>query len=141
MCFGEQIVGQELKSLKTDLNTRRNYWARDKKDSSAEVNFVWSVDSQLIPIEVKTGHNSSLRSLHSFMDESPYDVAVRVWSGKFSIDDVQTTIKRKNFKLINLPFTWLETWTRLSAINDEEEKCNAKYSINVGLFYKNNCLL
>ena len=38
------------------------------------------------------------------MDASPIDVAVRVWSGPFSVDDVQTTIKHKKFRLINLPF-------------------------------------
>ncbi len=38
------------------------------------------------------------------MDESPIDVAVRVWSGPFSVDDVVTTNKGKPFRLINLPF-------------------------------------
>ncbi|MBP3789369.1 MAG: hypothetical protein J6I52_07075 [Prevotella sp.] len=32
------------------------------------------------------------------------NVAVRVWSGPFSVDDVVTTNKRKPFRLINLPF-------------------------------------
>lgn len=102
--FGEQLVAQELRTLRTKENVRRNYWAKDKKMSSAEVDFVWPMDSQLVPIEVKTGHNSSLRSLHSFVDESPLDIAVRVWSGKFSVDELRTTIKQKLFKLINLPF-------------------------------------
>ena len=102
--YGEQIVGQELKALHSTVSVERFFWARDKKDSSAEVDFVWPIDSQMLPIEVKTGHNSSLRSLHSFMDESDISVAVRVWSGPFSVDDVQTTIKKRKFKLINLPF-------------------------------------
>ena len=102
--FGEQIVAQELRALCTKMSTSINYWARDKKDSAAEVDFVWPIDSVLVPIEVKTGHNSSLRSLHSFMNEAPINIGVRIWSGKFSVDEVQTTIKKKNFRLINLPF-------------------------------------
>lgn len=102
--FGEQIVAQELRTLRSNMNASRNYWARDKKSSSAEVDFVWPMDSILLPIEVKTGHNSSLRSLHAFMDESPINIGVRIWSGEFSVDDVYTTIQKKPFKLINLPF-------------------------------------
>ena len=93
-----------MKALHSAVSSERFFWARDKKNSSAEVDFVWPIDSQLLPIEVQTGHNSSLRSLHSFMDESDISVAVRVWSGPFSVDDAQTTIKKRKFKLVNLPF-------------------------------------
>ena len=102
--LGEQIVAQELRTLRSQLSAVRNYWARDKKDSSAEVDYVWSTDSQLFPIEVKTGHNSSLRSLHSFMEDAPTNIAVRIWSGPFSIDNVSTVTGKRPFKLINLPF-------------------------------------
>jgi hypothetical protein len=37
------------------------------------------------------------------MNETYHDVAVRVWSGRFSIDDVKTNAG-KCFRLINLPF-------------------------------------
>jgi hypothetical protein len=40
------------------------------------------------------------------MDEAPHDIAVRVWSKPFSIDEV-TTQKGKKFKLINLPFYYV----------------------------------
>jgi len=102
--IGEQIVAQELLTLNNDINQTRSFWTKGKGDSGAEVDLTWVVDSHLIPIEVKTGHNSHLRSLHSFIDEAPIDLAVRVWSGPFSIDDVVTTIKRKKFRLLNIPF-------------------------------------
>ena len=38
------------------------------------------------------------------MDLSPVDVAVRVWSGPFSVNELVTSIAKKPFKLINLPF-------------------------------------
>jgi hypothetical protein len=40
------------------------------------------------------------------MDECPHNYAVRVWSGKFSIDKVKTQAG-KEFSLINLPFYYV----------------------------------
>jgi len=99
----EQIVAQELKALSYDVGFRRNYWRRNKRGSTAEVDFVWIQDGLVIPIEVKSGHNAHLKSIHQFMDETNHNVAVRVWSGKYSIDDVKTNAG-KSFRLINLPF-------------------------------------
>lgn len=101
---GEQIVAQELLTLNNDINQTRSFWTRGKGESGAEVDLVWRVDSRLVPIEVKSGHNSHLRSLHSFIDNAPIDFAVRVWSGEFVVNDVVTTRKHKPFRLINIPF-------------------------------------
>ena len=57
----------------------------------------------IYPIEVKSGHNAHLRSLHSFLDRSPQTMAIRVWSQPYSIDTIQTP-NGKTGKLINLPF-------------------------------------
>ena len=102
----EQIVAQELLALDNRVSNQRNFWMRNKKDSDAEVDFVLQKDSKVIPIEVKSGHNAKLKSLHLFTDEAPHDIAVRVWSQPFSIDEV-TTQKGKKFKLINLPFYYV----------------------------------
>lgn len=102
--IAEHVVAQELLTLNYKISQRRQFWVKVGGGESAEVDFIWTVDSRLIPIEVKSGRNSHLRSIHSFIDLSPTDVAVRVWSGPLSIDDVQTTIKKKKFRLINLPF-------------------------------------
>ena len=99
----EQIVAQELKSDSFDVGIKRNFWIRAKRGSSAEVDFVYQFDGKIIPIEVKSGHNARLKSLHEFMDETSHDIAVRVWSGKYSIDEVKTQ-KNKTFRLINVPF-------------------------------------
>ena len=104
--IAEQIVAQELLALDCRVSNQRNFWVRNKKDSDAEVDFVLQKDSKVIPIEVKSGHNSRLKSLHLFMEEAPHNIAVRVWSQPFSIDEV-TTQKGKKFKLINLPFYYV----------------------------------
>ena len=104
--IAEQIVAQELLALDSRVSNLRNFWVRNKKDSEAEVDFVLQFDNKVIPIEVKSGHNAKLRSLHLFMDEAPHDIAVRVWSQPFSIDKL-TTPQGKSFKLINLPFYYV----------------------------------
>jgi len=104
--IAEQIVAQELLALDSRVSNLRDFWMRNKKDSEAEIDFVLQFDSKVIPIEVKSGHNAKLRSLHLFMEEAPHDIAVRVWSQPFSIDEV-TTPQGKNFKLINLPFYYV----------------------------------
>jgi len=104
--IAEQIVAQELLALDSRVSNLRNFWVRNKKDSEAEVDFVIQFESKVIPIEVKSGHNAKLRSLHLFMDETPHNIAVRVWSQPFSIDEI-TTYQGKIFKLINLPFYYI----------------------------------
>lgn len=101
--IAEQVVAQELLTLTDKVSQKRNYWVRGSKDSNAEVDFVWTQNSMLYPIEVKSGHNAHLRSLHSFMERSPQTTAIRVWSQPYSIDEV-VTASGKQFRLINLPF-------------------------------------
>lgn len=100
----EQIVAQELLAMNNKVGQRRSFWMKSGGGGSAEVDFTWMVDSRIIPIEVKSGHNSRLRSIHSFIDKSNTDVAVRVWSQPYSVDEVKTSINGKPFRLINLPF-------------------------------------
>ena len=104
--IAEQIVAQELLALDSRVSNLRNFWVRNKKDSDAEIDFVLQIDNKVIPIEVKSGHNTKLKSLHLFMEEAPHDIAVRIWSQPFSIDEV-TTQNGKKFKLINLPFYYV----------------------------------
>ena len=102
----EHIVAQELVAGNIEFGTRRNYWVRDKVDSSAEVDFVYQYGSKVIPIEVKSGTNAKMRSLHQFMDRAPHDIALRVWTGRYSVDAVKTP-SGKSFRLVNLPFYYV----------------------------------
>jgi len=99
----EQIVAQELKTLSFEVGLKRNYWMRNKRGSTAEVDFIIVFEGKIVPIEVKSGHNAHLKSIHQFMNETDHDIAVRIWSGPYSIDKVKT-INGKEFRLINLPF-------------------------------------
>lgn len=110
----EQIVAQELRTLSFDVGQKLNYWMRNKRGSTAEVDFILVFDGKIIPIEVKSGHNAHLKSIHQFMMDTNHDVAVRIWSGMFSVDKVKT-INAKEFRLINLPFYMIASLPRILA--------------------------
>ena len=99
--IAEQITAQEILSMEDRVGQHRSFWA--KPNNGAEVDFIFMHESKVYPIEVKSGTNSHLRSLQSFMDNSDIDIAVRIWSNPYSVDEVKTP-KGKMFRLINLPF-------------------------------------
>jgi uncharacterized protein len=108
------LVCQELISLQYDSYHKPNFWVRDKKQSSAEVDLVESYKGWVIPIEIKSGPTGKMRSLHQFMDECPHHFAVRLYAGKFDIVPAKT-IAGKEFLLMNLPYylgTRLKTYIR-----------------------------
>lgn len=102
----EQIVGQELRQpLDRNYMDSQCFWVRDKKGSNAEVDFVFQMDGKVIPVEVKSGANAHLRSLQSFMSiEGAPDIAVRVWPGRLSVDEIKSGEGLPCFRLINLPY-------------------------------------
>ena len=104
--IAEQVVAQELLVSDYRVSHRRNFWVRGKKGSDAEVDFIIQHNNRIIPIEVKSGHNAKLKSLHIFMENTNHRTAVRVWSGSFSVNKVTTT-SGKEFDLINLPFYYV----------------------------------
>ena len=106
----EQIVAQELRVLQDErFQEKQFYWVRDKKGTTAEIDFIWQQNAQIIPIEVKTGLHSHLRSLHSFVNTAERHVtAVRFWSGEFSVQDTFTPEPEKRpYRLINVPFYYI----------------------------------
>lgn len=59
--LAEQFVAQELLAWHS---LELFYWARDARNSNAEVDYLTSKDGAIYPIEVKSGAGGSLRSLH-----------------------------------------------------------------------------
>ncbi len=77
--------------LDRQYKEKQFFWVRDKKGTTAEIDFIWQTQSQIVPIEVKAGTNSHLRSLHSFVNAATRPVtAVRFWSGEYSVQDVNS---------------------------------------------------
>ncbi|NOX86746.1 MAG: AAA family ATPase, partial [Chlorobi bacterium] len=97
------IITQELISLNTMNDRKPNFWVREKKQSSAEVDLVFSYGDKVIPIEIKSGKTGTLKSLHQFVEQAPHPYAVRMYAGKFSIERTKTP-GGMPFLLMNLPY-------------------------------------
>jgi predicted AAA+ superfamily ATPase len=77
--IAEQFVGQELLAYAPNYEEARLYfWCREKKSSMAEVDFVITIGSKIIPIEVKTGSTGQLKSLHLLMHEKNMQLGIRI---------------------------------------------------------------
>jgi predicted AAA+ superfamily ATPase len=70
--LAEQFVGQQLLLSGGSENERLYYWDRPKKSSSAEIDYLLVRDNKIIPVEVKSGHPSRLKSMHIFLNEHPH---------------------------------------------------------------------
>jgi len=101
----EQFIGQELRAY-SDSYLKRGlfFWARDKKSSSAEVDYVVSVGSLILPVEVKAGKTGTLKSLKLFMEEKKSLFGVRFSQEQLSWHD----------KVLTLPLYMAEQLKRLA---------------------------
>ena len=97
------LVAQELLSLRTFKTVKPIFWVREKNQSSAEVDLVVQFNKLVIPIEIKSGKEGKLKSLHQFIEEAPHPYAVRMYAGKFSIEQ-HSTRSGKQYFLMNLPY-------------------------------------
>lgn len=102
--IAEQFVGQQY--LATQLSYTRPeifYWAREKAGSMAEVDYLGTVGSSIIPMEVKAGKTGKLKSLQWFMREKKSHLGVH-----FSVDLPQVELP-----LLHLPLYLSGQWQRI----------------------------
>lgn len=117
--LAEQFIGQHLYQLQPAYRTPElYYWAREKRASSAEVDFVIADDAHnIIPIEVKAGSTGSMRSLQIMVREKSLTRAVRFCSASPSIlnEERKTAKGPAAFTLISLPHYLVQQVIRLLA--------------------------
>lgn len=106
--ISEQAVGQILRTIAPSyVDPALHYYAREQKGSEAELDYLLQFGTRIIPVEVKSGATGQMRSLHQFMAERKFPLAIRLNTEKPSIADVDMkTAKgdRAKYKLLNLPF-------------------------------------
>jgi uncharacterized protein len=99
----EHLIGQELLAFQYNALSALHFWVREKKESTAEVDYLFQYDGLIIPIEVKSGKEGTLKSLHSYMDIAPHNFAIRFYAGALNISDAITQ-NGKQYKILNLPY-------------------------------------
>jgi len=103
----EQVVGQHLLySHPFYQEPDLFFWSREKPNSSAEVDYLISEGTKVIPIEVKAGKTGTLKSLQMFAREKNCNLGVRLNSDPPSVVDagaIFSGIKNGSFTLLSLP--------------------------------------
>ena len=97
------LILQELISLNTINDKKPHFWVREKKQSSSEVDLVFTFRNMVIPIEIKSGSEGTLKSLHQFIEHCKHPYAVRMYAGKFEIVKTKTP-GGKPYLLMNMPY-------------------------------------
>ena len=99
----QHIVGQEMLAMSPSLEPQLHFWIRDKKNSSAEIDYIVEYQSQVFPVEVKSGATGTLKSLHLYMQEVGAPFALRLYGGTLQVDEIKLS-KGFSYKLVNLPY-------------------------------------
>ena len=81
----EAFVGQELLAYSSPKSKSDLYfWKRESKGAQSEVDYIYDYQHEILPIEVKSGHGSTLRSMHQFLEEHKKSkLGIRFWSENY----------------------------------------------------------
>ncbi|MFH1684312.1 MAG: AAA family ATPase [Candidatus Margulisiibacteriota bacterium] len=101
----EQLAGQEL-IAHSDRHQKGGlfFWAREKRGSMAEVDYIVSVGADILPVEVKSGKEGKLKSLRIFMTEKKAKFGIRISQDKLAYFD----------KILSVPLYMIEQLPRLA---------------------------
>jgi uncharacterized protein len=101
--IAQHLVTQQLISIETDERYEPHFWVREEKDTSSEVDLVYQYGKYVVPIEVKSGKQGKLRSLHQFIERANHPYAVRMHAGQFNVEKVKTP-NGVPYLLMNMPY-------------------------------------
>lgn len=105
----EQMVGQTLIAGGTRRPVKLGYWARNRDEGSAEVDFCLQHGDGVVGMEVKSGSTREMKSLFSMVERGHGNVIpVRVSWDKLKME--KYTYSGKEYKILSLPFYLLERW-------------------------------
>lgn len=99
----EHLTGQEILAGKFNVLSKLNFWVREKTSSVAEVDYVYTFNGKLIPVEVKSGKEGTLKSLHLYMAQANHPYAVRIYAGRYMITQIKN-VDGTGYWLLNLPY-------------------------------------
>jgi len=110
--IGQHLLHQQPAYMQPDLF----YWNREKRGSAAELDYLFPLERQVLPIEIKAGKTGTLRSLHVFLKEKGANLALRFNSdtpSDLAIRAATADDEPATARLISLPLYLVEQWPRL----------------------------
>jgi predicted AAA+ superfamily ATPase len=108
----EQIIGQQLRALSADPDgAPRLYYWQQEGGRPGEIDFLIEVDTNILPIELKSGSAGAMKSLHQFMHDKKLNLAIRLDANPPSLQMISVKTTKGDpvrYQLLNLPhyLTW-----------------------------------
>jgi len=104
----EQYTGQEfIASQSQYIKPALYYWAREAKNSNAEIDYLMETDGKIVPVEVKSGSNGRLKSINMFIEIYGVEKGIKISQAMY----------REDIPIISLPFYGIESY-----LNNIEQK-------------------
>jgi uncharacterized protein len=100
----EQFVGQELLVYAPKVQQNKIYfWQREQKGAQAEVDYLYTHNGEIYPLEVKAGSIGRLKSLKIFMQEKKSKLGIRISQSPLSFEQ----------NILSVPFYMISEIPRL----------------------------
>ncbi len=100
--IAEQVVGQNILAQFTDRPPNLLYWAKERPEGDAEVDFCLVQSGRIVAIEVKAGTANNLRSLLSFAHHTKNHTLMRIYAGTLKREKIK--VGSESFDLLSIPF-------------------------------------
>jgi predicted AAA+ superfamily ATPase len=99
----EQFVGQEILAYQNPYTKPLlYYWAREAKNSNAELDYLIQKEGEVLPIEVKSGSTGRLKSMHMYMEKYQVRGGIKISQAPYDPEN----------HIISLPLYSLEGFMR-----------------------------
>jgi predicted AAA+ superfamily ATPase len=98
----EQIVGQSIIAGGVHKQIEFYYWAKNRAEGSAEVDFCIQHGSKLVGIEVKSGNILKMRSLFSMRSSNKDVILVRISWDSLKVETYR--FSGQKYELLSIPF-------------------------------------
>ena len=102
----EQFVGQHLRCLFRPFEEPRLFYWQRTEGRQGEIDYLLESGGKVLPVEVKSGSEGSMKSLHQFMHDKKLSLAVRVDANNLSKSDLDlktTTGQPVQYTLLSIP--------------------------------------
>jgi predicted AAA+ superfamily ATPase len=85
----EAFVGQELIAYEHPMHEAQlYYWQKEERGGEAEIDYVIQQEADIVPVEVKSGKGTAMRSMRSFLETHPGSkFGIRFSTNNYSIHE------------------------------------------------------
>lgn len=104
--LAEAFAGQELLASGCRQRGPLFFWIREEKDAVSELDFLVQSGGRVLPVEVKSGSQGSLKSLHQFLRRGGGSLGIRLYAGTLRLDEHAVAMPDRaqlRYRLLSVP--------------------------------------